>query len=204
MNDDQHRPTEEHVSTPRPDPTIRTLETLRREIGALKELFDREISAMKEAVKLLADNANKSPTVAVVNELVGRLEAVTNEKFRRIDTQISERDTRTEQSSRDAKVAIDAALQAQKEAVSEQNKSNAASMTKSEAGFTKLLDQQQLMIQQNTKTTDEKIEDLKGRVNNSEGQTKGSGDAWGIIIGVIIGVAGLLIAIAAIAVNFIK
>lgn len=210
MNDDQPKHSmDQGPSTPRPDPTVLTTRQLIREIDSVREICgkDKEIIETRllgndRAIELLEKEKDRIPEL--ISNAVRQLKELHAEKFASIGTQFVERDTRTEQTSRDSKVAVDAALSAQKEAAGAQNESIMASIAKSEAAFTKQIDQQQLLIQQRTSALDDKIEDLKGRVNNNEGQTKGSGDAWGIIIGVVIGVGGLLIAIAAIAVNFIK
>lgn len=75
------------------------------------------------------------------------------EKLNRIQTQFRERDVRTERSSKDSEVAVDAALQAAKEAVGEQNKSSALAIAKSEAATTKEIDQLGGLINTMTKTS---------------------------------------------------
>ena len=115
---------------PIPDPTVLTTQQLAVAILNLKELFESRMSAMDKAVELLQQTANRSPTV---NEVYMQHE----ERFKSIAVQFAERDIRTEQTSRDSKVAVDAALQAAKEAVGEQNKSSALAIAKSEAATTK-------------------------------------------------------------------
>jgi hypothetical protein len=88
---------------------------------------------------------------------------------------------------------VDAALQAAKEAVGEQNKSNALAIAKSEATFTKQIDQIGVLISTLQKGLDEKIDDLRARQTVSESRKAGAGDLWGIIVGVV----GIVIAIAA-------
>src|SRR5580658_3724506 len=61
--------------------------------------------------------------------------------FAGIQTQFIERDTRVEQTAKGSKEALDAALQAAKEAVGEQNKSNSVAIAKSEAATNKQMDQ---------------------------------------------------------------
>ena len=145
-------------STPVPDPTSLTTDQLRREIMSLRET----IEARMEGDRKLND-----------------------ERFRGIETQFLERDKRTEQTTHDNKVAVDAAFAAAKEAVGEQNKSNAASITKSEATFTKQIDQTGTLLSAVAKATDEKIDDLKTRLTTIEGQKTGGRDAWGYVVGTI-------------------
>ena len=92
------------------------------------------------------------------------LKTLHQEKFDSIATQFQERDTRTEQTSRDSKVAVDAALQAAKEAVGEQNKSNALAIAKSEATFTKQIDQIGVLVTSMGKGFDDKVDDIKSRL----------------------------------------
>src|SRR5579859_5246367 len=119
---------------PVPDPTVLTTQQLQREIGTSRELvealasgmqrvFETRLDAMDKAIQLLQAETDRAP--ARIVQVVDHLRSVHDEKFRSIDKQFLERDTRTEQTSRDSKVAVDAALQAAKEAVGEQNKSNA-------------------------------------------------------------------------------
>jgi hypothetical protein len=192
-------------SRPVPDPTVLTTDLVLRKNSETKDLLHREdentrreIAAIErnilsrleasekereKAIKLLQDFANSSPKTAEVDLRVTALSELVDEKLLRVGTQILERDARTEQTSRDNKVAIDAALQAQKEAVGKQNESNALAIAKSEAGFTKQIDQQQQLITANNKATDERINDMKGRLDRIEGQGKASGDIWGYLVG---------------------
>lgn len=121
-------------------------------LGQLKELQDEKISAIKDNFE----------------EKLSGFQLATDEKFFSIATQFQERDTRTEQTSKDSKVAVDAALQAAKEAVGEQNKSNAMSISKSEAAFTKQIDQIGVIINTTAKGVDDKFDDLKTRLLSME------------------------------------
>lgn len=139
------------------------------------------------------DFIEKSP--GVIKEAVGHLREVTEEKFVSIQTQFRERDTRSEQSSKDSKVAVDAALQAAKEAVGEQNKSSALAISKSEAATTKQIDALNTVMSTMEKGLDDKIDDLRNRITGMEGNSKGRFDAWGILLGAIgamAGIAGLI------------
>ena len=125
------------------------------------------------------------------------------EKFRSIEVQFKERDTRTEQTSRDSKVAVDAALSAQVKSVDAQNISNSLAISKSEAGFTKQIDQIGALIQATGKATDDKIDDIKTRLNSIEvrtnafgkpldGQGRCVGSVGYIVMGIIAGLATLV------------
>lgn len=107
---------------------------------------------------------------------------------------------RTEQSSKDSKVAVDAALQAAKEAVGEQNKSSALAIAKSETATTKQIDQLGILIQNNTKAFDDKISDLKDRLTRIEGMGQGASAMWGWVAGGI----GLLLSVMMLIDRFAK
>jgi len=73
-------------------------------------------------------------------------------------------------------VAVDAALQAAKEAVGEQNKSSALAIAKSETSTTKQIDQLVAQIASQTKNFDDKIGDVKERLTRIEGGAVGHKD----------------------------
>ena len=158
-------------SIPMPDPTALTTERLLQEIGGVKTLIVAEVSHLKE------------------------LHA---ERFSSIATQFNERDTRTEQTSRDSKVAVDAALQAAKEAVGEQNKSSALAIAKSEAATTKQIDQIGVIIATMTNGLNDKIDDIKNRITAIEGRSTGVGssaNAFYLIATLAVAVAAVVFAI---------
>ena len=103
------------------------------------------------------------------------LEAKMEEKLRRIDTQLAERDVERDKASKDVKSAVDAAFAAAKEAVGEQNKSNAAANSKMEASFAKQIS-----------TSDDKIDDLKARLGSIEGRGEGRGSVWDAVLGIAV------------------
>jgi hypothetical protein len=178
---------------PIPDPTVYTTQQLDRALAAVRELYDVRLAAMDKAVALLQATVDKSPSVA---EMYAKHEQM----FANIQTQFQERDIRTEQTARDSKVAVDAALQAAKEAVGEQNKSSALAIAKSEASTTKQIDQIGVTIATMEKGFDDKIGDMKDRLTLIEGHTKGIGDSWGFVIGFV----GIISAVAAIIALILK
>ena len=185
---------------PDPDPTVLTTQQLQREVSSLKELFEVRLDALDKATTLLQSRADKSPSIDVVYEVVKSLERVNEEKFHSITTRFAERDKRSEQAARDGKLAIDAALQAAKEAVAGQNTSNAQAIAKSETAFTKQIDQLGTLINTLASGLNEKIDDTKNRLTAGEGHSKGLADGWGYLVGGV----GLLIGIVSFAVNMIR
>jgi len=186
-------PSARQDTRPDPDPTVRTSEQLLREISLVREVFTSELvgnrlvlearlEGIEKAIDLERTRTNEARGSVLAETL--HLQKLHDEKFKSIEIQFIERDTRTEQTSRDSKVAVDAALQAAKEAVGEQKKSNALANSKMEAAFTKQMDQLGTLLTTMQKTSDDKIDDLKSRVVSLESSKKGMGEMWGVIVGV--------------------
>jgi hypothetical protein len=190
------------------DPTPLTMASLFREILNLKENTGIRLDAMDEAIRLtqqyptLLDKAiggfDERLNAALLGlrelliEKIQGMATLRDEKFHAIELQFKERDVRTEQASIAVKIAVDAALQAQKEAVAEQNKSRDAAIAKSEAAVTKQIEGIQLLIASNTKAGDDKIADskdrtaiLENRIQAVESTRKGADNTWGFIVGAV-------------------
>lgn len=189
-----HTPEERKMigSVPVPDPTVLTTQALLREIGSLREILEARMTGTERTVGLLQNHLNDRQSA--INAEIVHLQKLHEEKFKSIQVQFVERDTRTEQTSKDSKVAVDAALQAAKEAVGEQNKSSALAIAKSEAATTKQIDAIGALIATTNKAIDEKIDDLKTRMNGMSGHTKGLSDGWGYLVAVI-GIVAAAVAI---------
>jgi hypothetical protein len=156
---------------PSPDPTLLTTENLRREVNTLREILEAKMDGLRE---------------------------LHEEKFSSIDVRFSERDTRTEQTSRDSKLAVDAALQAAEKAVS-----------KSEVSTMKQIDQIGMLMASQQKAQDDKFDDVKERLTILEGRGEGvkltqekqvsHGNLWisvaAMVIGLLLGIAGLVISL---------
>ncbi len=190
---------------PIPDPTRLTTEQLNREIAslreiliagqlALKEIIETRMAGNDRAITLLQATADKFP--GWVDEKIHALKDVheqrfvaltdtTAEKFLSIQTQFAERDVRTAQAAGAVKIAVDAALQAQKEAATETNKSSTAAITKSEAATTKQIDQLGDLIRTTTKGSDDKFTDVKERLTRIEGTGEGGKAMWAYVAGAV-------------------
>lgn len=179
-------------TVPVPDPTLLTTQQLLGAVQALRELLETKISAADKRIDNNVDIISRLE-LRVIEE-VGHLRELHNEKFRGITVQFTERDIRVEETSRSSKIAVDAALQAAKEAVGEQNKSNALAIAKSENATTKQLDQLSQVMTTVQKSMDDKISDVKERMIEGVGRSTGHNDAWGYFVGAV----GVLLAIAAI------
>lgn len=171
------------------DPTPLTTQQLLRENMWLRELLEARIKGIEgrmeasdEAVRLLQRFADRTPTTMDVGNAVERLREVAFEKFTGVQTQIRERDVVIEKAATDVKSAVDAAFAASKEVVSEQNKSNALSTAKSEAGFTKQIDLLNDSNRASMKAVEDKIDDIKERITIIESKTSVSDPSSAIAI----------------------
>ena len=148
---------------------------LDRAISGLRDLLESRINQNSKDVDQIhtvldtRDNAIRRQ-VADIHSLmsveIGKLAEVTREKFVGVAAQFSERDTRTDQRAGDTKLAVDAAFAAAKEATS-----------KIEIGFTKSIDGLQQLLQAVSKSSDDKISDLKDRLTAVESRTAGISSA---------------------------
>jgi len=166
-------------STPTPDPTVLTTQALLREVQALKELFDQRVDAIEKAVAVAHENMVRVPNetdkaIQHLREVFEERFSTLLEKFAGVQTQFKERDTRVEQTARASKEALDAALQAAKEAVGKQNDSFVTSIAKSETATNKQIEQLGQLIATMTGANSAKVDDLKERIVKLEGLDLGS------------------------------
>jgi hypothetical protein len=132
---------------------------------------------MDEATRVLNETVHRVPTE--MQQAVGNLRDVMAQKFDSIEIQFKERDTRSERESRDNKVAVDAAFAAQKEAASEQNKSNTLAIDKSERATAETLAKQADLFESRTRALDDKIVELQRRADRFEAVKVGSTEERG-------------------------
>lgn len=184
------------IEIPTPDPTRLTTEQLDKGLLGLREILETRIHCMEEDVEHQQEIIDQRGASIVAE--VGNLEKLQNEKFRAVAQQFTERDTRTEQTARDTKVAVDAALQAAEKAVGKQNEAFAVATAKSEAATTKQIDAIGVLIATTNKASDDKINDLKSSIAGINavlaqfnGRSKGIGD----LAGWLFGAAALVLAV---------
>lgn len=154
------------------------MQALDREVRALKELFGQRIQAIEDAVEVAHENLVRVPTetdkaIQHVREVFEERFATVAERFAGVQVQFRERDVRVEQTARASKEALDAALQAAKEAVGKQNDSFVTSISKSEAATNKQLEQLGALITTTSGATNSKVDDLKERIQRLEGDDRG-------------------------------
>jgi hypothetical protein len=182
---------------PIPDPTRLTTQLVDRALAAFREVVETRLGAMDRATKLIADNVDRvAGLVAEQQEhlhhdidrqlaaqreyLLAQIENVASvgqERFSAVATQFAERDTRIGQAEVERQKSLDAALAAAKEAVSEQNKANSQAIAKSEVATQKQIDALVALMTTSNKSLDEKIVDLRTRLDQGEGRTGGHQDS---------------------------
>jgi hypothetical protein len=151
----------------------------------MKEAETNRNDALKQAAKNIQDGLDKAErllTTALaaaeqrVNDKLearfSNMEKLYQEKFHSIEVQFAERDVRSEQTGKDNKIALDAALQAAEKAVGAKNQSNDLAIAKSEGSMTKQIEQLQVMIATKDQASTEKISDLKDRLISTDGELK--------------------------------
>lgn len=163
------------------------------DIQAVREYHITDIKGLRELT-----NEKFSGTRSTLEDIERRM----LQRDTEVTTRFQERDTRSEREARDNKIAVDAAFAAAKEAVAEQNKSNALAIAKSEAATTKQLDQLVVLLQTTAKASDDKIDDLKTQIADLRsvdsvrtGRGAGLQQGWGILVAVV-GIVGVLISAA--------
>lgn len=131
---------------PRPDPTLLTTEQLHREIAALREFVLGEIRHVGDTQTILFEGVRRE------------FEAVAQ---------------RTAEQKSDTGKALDAALQSARDAVALQTEAFAIATAKSEAATTKQIDALGTLVDKSSDAKDEKINDLKTRLDRLEAQKEG-------------------------------
>lgn len=204
-----------HEIRPVPDPTVLTTQQLLREIGSSREIVETRFEGLDKAIGLLQATSDRhiERHSAMISDALILQAAFFEEKFRSVAVQFAERDTRTEQTSRDSRVAIDAALAAQVKSVDAQNVSNSVAISKSEAAFTKQIDLIGSRIEAGGRAIDGKIDDVKTRLNTLESHTnafesrstgKGEGTSQiGVIAMGIVATVATMISIATLLFNIL-
>ena len=175
-----------------PDPSTLTAiavssakEDLRRESEAATKLTDSKLENLQEQVRNHGTAISVSPVEREelrtrlqddISTAIDNLHSLVTEKFKGVENQFQERDTRGEQEKKASKEALDAALLAQKESVSQQNDANTTAAQKSETSFTKQIDQIGTLIATLEKSLTDRITELKERIDRGEGTDHGSSE----------------------------
>jgi hypothetical protein len=160
-----------------PGPAYLTTEELRRDVSALREILQARLDGMDRATVVLSETVNRTPTA--IQLAVSHLQELHDEKFTGISLQFAERDVRTDKAATASKEALDAALLAAKELVAQQNEANAAAADKAEQTTIKQIDQIGLRIDTMQKALDDRLTELKERIDRGEGADSGHAQATG-------------------------
>jgi len=152
---------------PVPDPTLLTTEQLHREIAALREFVLGEIRHVGE---------------------------LSNERFKAVDEQFYAVSERTKEQKEDGRLALDAAFQSAKDAVALQTEASEKAIAKSEAATTKQIDALGVVVEKSSQAKDEKIDDLKTRLDKLEGRREGVSSSTALLLAIV----GALAAVAVI------
>jgi hypothetical protein len=169
---------------PRPDPTILTTEQLQRAVVALENNFKMQLGGLRELL---------------------------DARFDKVDQQFDLVERQRVEQKQDTKVAVDAALQAQKEAVREQTLASERAIAKSEAATTKQLEQLGTTFTTALGSTGVTLSDIKERVGRIESvkvgvqeNTTHSQQSWGVAVAVASVVIALMAVVVAIVVAVVR
>jgi VIT1/CCC1 family predicted Fe2+/Mn2+ transporter len=201
---------------PVPDPTVLTTEQLNKAIEALRDYVngqfqvrDERLTGIDTATELrLTTIGNPSPEI---DQKVGHLRELMDEKFDSVGTQFKERDTRSERESRDNKLAVDAAFAAQEKQAVAQQESNTLAINKSEAATAETIKTNQELSKSTTDTLTKSLDEVKLQVSRIEStrqggveqrsenratqlDTRGAQASLYTLISTAVGVIGLIIA----------
>ena len=165
-----------------PDPTVLTTEQLLREIETVREwvqaqlaVRDQRLDGIDKATVVFNETLTRVPTD--VQNQVGHLKELADEKFASIGLQFKERDTRSERESRDNKVAVDAAFAAQKEAAAKQDDANQKAIDKSENATSDTINKLAELFETRTTGLAGLIADLKSTVGGIVSVKQGGKEA---------------------------
>lgn len=168
------------LGLPLTDPTELTTRLVDRAMAAERDrvdgqlaIRDERLNAMDAATQLRLDRvAEFHAELAQVRSDRGVALAhereLSNERFDAVLSQFQALSSRTAEQKSDTRAAVDAALQAAKELVALQTEAADKSTAKSEASFAKQIDALGLLLQKSSETTDDKIVDLKSRMDRIE------------------------------------
>ncbi len=153
-----------------------------RAIQGLRDLIDARLQSVQHDIKAVRDIVERQHIESIEQNThlrdlarseLSKMNALSEERFKHIENLFAERDKRADHLNSANKTAIEAALQAQKEAAGATSESITAALAKMETNFTRLIDQGSTLTQSFSKNTDEKISDLRDRLTAMENRTAG-------------------------------
>jgi hypothetical protein len=179
------------------DPARLTTQVVDRAISAFREVVEARLIGMDKAIAVIADQVDKLPADAVtrcdelradinrqmlaLRELImsqiENVRSVSADKFDSVNGRFRERDAQLEQAAREGRISLDSALAAAKDAVSEHNKSNERAIEKAEMATQKQIEAMLQLMTTSNRSLEERIGDLKTRLDRGEGQDTASTQA---------------------------
>lgn len=176
--------TEVEDSRPTPDPTVLTTEAQERAEARFKELIfslletrDERFRGIDRATEVLNETVNRTPTQ--IQTEIQHVRELIDVELRSIQKQFIERDERQRQDKESERLArgieretgekaLQAALNAQKESAADTNRSNQASIKKSEDSTKESIDKLERNLLLQLAGLSSKIEDDRGFLNKLE------------------------------------
>jgi hypothetical protein len=149
-----------------------------RAVGNSTAVLNARIDGIEHGIELFQADLVRVPTsvdraIVGLRELIeSRLErnaSVSDERFARVDSQFVEMNKRGDQLTLANSTAIAAALQAQKEAAYEAQKSSAAAIAKAETATSESIKQLQVLFQTSIAALNTQVLDVKSRLDKGEG-----------------------------------
>jgi hypothetical protein len=164
------------------------MELVEKAIVQLESKLEVRIGSIEKAIVVQHEDMVRVPTevqkvTSALRELVesklDKLSEVSEERFKSIQTQFTLLKQATEQLDVANKTAIAAALQAQKESAGETQKTSQAAIAKSETSTSEAIKALTTTINAANAATNDRINDLKGRLDRGEGKTSVTDPAVG-------------------------
>lgn len=185
------------LNVPSPDPSELTTAALRDAVANLRALMASDIRTLEirldgidKATEVFNENLTRVPTD--IDREIQHLKELHESRFAAVEMQFAERGQRTIEAIANARTALESALQFSKEAAGAREIANAAAIGKSEHAFTKQIDAITGLRVADMHAMEGKIEDLKGRLDRTEGRFMGGQETkterrldTGSIVGII-------------------
>lgn len=197
MSDD-HMPAPQRSNIPVPDPTVLTTIQTDQKIASLREIIETRMDGADKALVLLQKNHDTIPVM--MEKQAEQRDKLNNEKFSGIQRQIDQIGILAKAIEEANKIAIGAALAAQKEAVSIQNANINQAVSKLEGTMAEQSKSNQAITNTKIDSLTANVNTINGRLDKTEGKTTGfsANMAMGVSIvallaSVLIGVAGILV-----------
>jgi len=165
-------------TTPVPDPTILTTEAQERADRVAREWVESQL-AIRDVRLERIDLATQLRAESVAKDIEHAQELAAKDDQHQAemsDMRFKERDERTRSDASKDKLALDAALAAQKESASETNKANTKAIDKSEAATAETIRQQGASFQSQHNALVDKVDDLKEQLGTVAGRLNGASD----------------------------